>query len=88
MIAEERRQWEEAERWYRQSLAIEERISNEHGQALTFGQLGRLAEERGNTSDAERFYQQAEALFVRLSDPHNLSVARRSLQRVRDSEHK
>ncbi|MBI3796026.1 MAG: CHAT domain-containing protein [Deltaproteobacteria bacterium] len=88
MIAEERRQWEEAERWYRQSLAIAERIGNEHGQAGTLHQLGMIAEERGNPVEAERFYQQAEALFVRLNDPHSLSIVRASLQRVRGGERK
>jgi hypothetical protein len=30
IVAQQRRQWEKAERWYRQSLAITERLGNEH----------------------------------------------------------
>ncbi len=83
MIAEERRQLEEAERWYRQSLAIAERIGNEHGQAGTLHQLGRIAEAQNNTTEAIRWYEQSEALFARLSDPYNLEIVRDSLKRVR-----
>ena len=42
-IAQERRDFDEAERWYRKSLAIDEKQGNEHGAALTYGQLGILA---------------------------------------------
>jgi tetratricopeptide (TPR) repeat protein len=80
---EQRHQVAEAERWYRQSLAITERIDDEHGQAGTLHQLGRIAEEQGKTAEAVQFYEQAEALFVRLDDPHNLGIVRASLQRVR-----
>src|SRR5262249_50319626 len=47
ILAQERRQWEEAERWYRQSLAIKKRLGDEHGQASTLHQLGMLAQEQG-----------------------------------------
>jgi tetratricopeptide (TPR) repeat protein len=87
VIAQERRQWEEAERWYRQSLAIKERLGDEHGQAITLHQLGSIAEERGNVADAVQFYERAETLFSRLNDPYSLGIVRRSLQRVRGGSH-
>jgi tetratricopeptide (TPR) repeat protein len=87
MIAQERRQFEEAERWYRQSLAIKERLGDEHGQASTLHQLGRLAQERGNVAEAVQFYERAETLLVRYNDPHSLGIVRRSLQRVRGGSH-
>jgi hypothetical protein len=75
------------ERWYRQSLAIKEHLGNEHGQASTLHQLGRLAEERGNVAEAVQFYERAETLLARLNDPHSLGIVRGSLQRVRDGSH-
>ncbi|HLG15897.1 MAG TPA: CHAT domain-containing protein [Blastocatellia bacterium] len=69
-IAEERRQLDEAERWYRQSLAIEERIGNEHGQAQTLHQLGRIAQERRQFDEAERWYRQSLAIKERIGDEH------------------
>jgi tetratricopeptide (TPR) repeat protein len=80
---EQRHQVAEAERWYRQSLAIAERIGNEHGQASTLHQLGMIAEKQGKTAEAVQFYERAEALLVRLDDPHNLGIVHASLQRVR-----
>ena len=72
MVAEERGQLEEAERWYRQSLAITERIGDESGQAQSLRQLGSVAERRGQLDEAERWYRQAEAILVRVNDPANL----------------
>ena len=54
---------EETERWYRQSLAIAERLGDEHGQAITLHKLGRIAEERGNVAEAVQFYERAETLL-------------------------
>ncbi|GAH97443.1 unnamed protein product, partial [marine sediment metagenome] len=45
-IAEEKRQFTEAEKWYRKSLAIAEKLQDEYGKAITLYQLGRIAEER------------------------------------------
>jgi hypothetical protein len=39
----ERRDFAAAERWYQRSLAIEEKHGNEHGAAITYGQLGIIA---------------------------------------------
>jgi tetratricopeptide (TPR) repeat protein len=47
-IAAEQRDFQTAEKWYRKSLEIEEKQGNEHGAAMTYGQLGilfRLKEE-------------------------------------------
>jgi tetratricopeptide (TPR) repeat protein len=46
MTAQDRRRLEEAEEWYRKSLAINEELDNRPGMALTYAQLGLLAEER------------------------------------------
>jgi tetratricopeptide (TPR) repeat protein len=85
-VAEERRQFDEAERWYRQSLAIGERIGNEHGQAISLHQLGMVAEVQGDRDRALMCYRQAEALFLQLHDPHNLEIVRLSIQRVNNSK--
>ncbi len=86
MIAQHRQRLDEAERWYRQSLEIKERIGDEHGQAVTLHQLGMIAAAQGNTSEAIQFYEQAETLFTRSNDDYGLEIVRASLKRVRDSE--
>ena len=76
---------DEAYRWYYKCLGIEERIGDEHGQALTLHQLGMVAELRGSTDEAIAFYSQAEALLVRLDDPYTLGIVQESLARAQEN---
>jgi tetratricopeptide (TPR) repeat protein len=85
MIAEERRDFDEAEEWYRKSLAIEEKLKNEYGQAITLHQLGMIAEERRDFDEAERLYLKAEAIFEKYRDEHYLSIVRGSVERLRSN---
>jgi tetratricopeptide (TPR) repeat protein len=52
MTAYDHGRLEEAEDWYRKSLAITEEIGDRPGMARTYAQLGRLAEDRGHTPQA------------------------------------
>src|SRR5262249_3630916 len=81
-IAQEQRRWDEAESFYRQSLALSERIGNEHTQSGSLHQLGRIAEDQGNAAQALVFYQRAEEILDRLQDPHGLAFLRKSIERV------
>jgi len=82
MIAEERRQFDEAEEWYRKSLAIWEKLKDEYGQASTLHQLGMIAEERRQFDEAKMLYLQAEGIFKKYDDEYSLSVVRSSLKRL------
>jgi hypothetical protein len=84
-VAQERGDWVEAERWYRESLGIKERLGDDHGQASTLHQLGKVAENRGRVAEAVAFFRQAEQLFERIGDARNLAIARKSLKRVQPS---
>ncbi|WP_170113261.1 tetratricopeptide repeat protein [Ahniella affigens] len=64
-VAQERREFDAAEAWYRKSLAIEERQGNEHGAALTYHQLGRVAQERRDFDAAEAWYRKSLAIEER-----------------------
>jgi tetratricopeptide (TPR) repeat protein len=70
MVAQERWRWDEAEDWYRQSLAIEERIGYENGQAQTLHQLGNIAYLRRRWDEAEDWYRQSLAIKERIGDEH------------------
>ena len=47
-IAEERRDFDTAEKWYKKSLEIEVRQGNEHGAAQTYLVLGVMYKEKGS----------------------------------------
>jgi tetratricopeptide (TPR) repeat protein len=67
MLAEEQRDFDVAERWYRKSLAITETRGGDHG-AGTYGHLGTLAHRRGRLDEAKGWYTKAAALFEKLQD--------------------
>jgi len=55
----DRGDYEEAERLYRESLEIDEKLGDLAGKAATLHELGRLAHRRGNYEEAERLYRES-----------------------------
>lgn len=80
-IAQEQRDFAAAEQWYRKSLAIFEKQGNEHGAAISYGQLGNLAELQEQYEQAGQWFIKAHIVF-RLSDPHYAQMTARSFLSV------
>jgi tetratricopeptide (TPR) repeat protein len=59
IIAQEQGDFATAEQWYRKSLAIDEKLGNEHGAAVTYHQLGRIAHEQRDFAMAEQWYSKS-----------------------------
>jgi tetratricopeptide (TPR) repeat protein len=59
---------DEAEGWYRQSLAISEELDNRPGMASTYHQLGMAAQDRGRLDEAESWYRKALAIEAELGN--------------------
>jgi tetratricopeptide (TPR) repeat protein len=70
IIAQERREFNEAEQWYRKSLAIEEKFKDKYGQAQTLHQLGMIAQERREFNEAEQWYRKSLAIKEKLKDEY------------------
>ncbi|MEY9842381.1 TIR domain-containing protein, partial [Streptacidiphilus sp. EB103A] len=75
IIAQERGDYTTAERYYRDSLAIEEEVGNRAGLAGSYHQLGMIAQERGDYATAERYYRDALAIEEELGDRAGLASA-------------
>ncbi|RLC26471.1 MAG: hypothetical protein DRH21_02075 [Deltaproteobacteria bacterium] len=75
MIAEERREFEEAEDWYKKSLKIKEQLGNEHGAAITYWQLGYLGLLEGRVEDSGRWSVKSIAAFSMAHDPDRANQA-------------
>ena len=71
IVAQLRRQFEQAEQSYKKSLEINERLGNEHGAASTYHQLGIVAQQRQQFDDATGRLIQAGQRFVKFNDPQN-----------------
>jgi tetratricopeptide (TPR) repeat protein len=62
LAAEEERDFSAAERWYLKSLAIRERLGDEHGATPLYYELGVIASERRDFATAEDFLLKAVGL--------------------------
>lgn len=80
-VAQERRDFEDAERWYRKSLAIFEQQGDEHGVAGAHHNLGVIAQERREFDEAENLYRESlEA--ERQDNEHGAAITYHQLGRI------
>jgi hypothetical protein len=75
MIAEERRDFAAAEQWKSKSLAISEKLGDDHGAARSYHQLGRIAQERRDFAAAEQWYRKSLAISKKLGDMHGAAIS-------------
>jgi tetratricopeptide (TPR) repeat protein len=71
MVAQEQRQWAQAEQYYQQALAIQIEYNDRYGQATVYHQLGMVVQEQQQWAQAEQYYQQALAIFIEFGDRYN-----------------
>jgi tetratricopeptide (TPR) repeat protein len=74
MTAQARGRLEEAEDWYRQSLAIKKELGDRPGMAITYHQLGNTAHLRGRLDEAEDWYRQSLAIDEELGDHPGMAI--------------
>jgi tetratricopeptide (TPR) repeat protein len=71
--AHRRGRLDEAEDWYRQSLAIKKELGDRPGLALTYHQLGMTAHSRGRLDEAEDWYRKSLTISEELGDRPGLA---------------
>ncbi|MFD0466937.1 tetratricopeptide repeat protein [Nonomuraea thailandensis] len=93
VVAGERALWDEAERWYRTSMAIDEERGERAGLGRCYHQLGRCAQERGRWKEAARWFRKALAIGEELGDRagtaacfHQLGVLAQERERWDEAE--
>jgi tetratricopeptide (TPR) repeat protein len=82
VVAQEQRQWAEAERYYQQALAIYIEFQDRYEQASTYHQLGMVAEEQQRWAESRDYFFRAFSTYKEFQDQHNLSIVQRSLARL------
>ena len=70
VVAQEQRQWEEAEKNLLEALRIDVEFDDRHEQASTYAQLGRVAQEQRQWEEAEKNCREALRIFVEFNDRH------------------
>ena len=68
ITAQDRGRLDEADDWYRKSLAINEELGDRPGMAATYHQLGMTAQDRGRLDEAEDWYRKSLAINEELGD--------------------
>ena len=58
-LAQEKREWQQAEEYYKESLKIDEKFKNRESQASTYHQLGRISQEKREWQQAEEYYKES-----------------------------
>ncbi|MFJ9524433.1 tetratricopeptide repeat protein [Streptomyces cyaneofuscatus] len=81
-VAQERGRLEEAEGWYRKSLAIEEDLGNGPGMASSYHQLGIVAQGRGRLEEAEGWYRKSLVITEELGNGPGMASSYHQLGRV------
>ncbi len=72
-VAEEQRQWTQAEQYYQQALRLFIEYNDREAQAMTYHNLGYVAQEQRQWTQAEQYYQQA--LQIKREDNHRYEQA-------------
>jgi tetratricopeptide (TPR) repeat protein len=85
-VAQEQRQWPQAEQYYQQALAIKIEFNDRCGQAALYHQLGRVAELQCQWPQAKRYFEQALAIFIEFNDPYNQAAVYHQLGTVLEKQ--
>ena len=67
-VAQEQRQWEQAEKYYQKALQIYIEFNARYEQALTYHQLGMVAQEQQQWEQAEQYYYKALQIKIESND--------------------
>lgn len=74
IVAEEQREWEKAEGYYRQALEIKIEFNDRYSQASTSGQLGLLKQKQEKFAESQAYLLQALEIFRDFNDEHGLMI--------------
>jgi len=81
-VAEEQRQWAQAEGYYQQALEIFIAFDDRHHQATVYHQLGVVAQEQRQWAQAEGYYQQALEICIEFKDRYHQGLVYHQLGMV------
>jgi tetratricopeptide (TPR) repeat protein len=92
-LAQEKRQWEEAEGYYRSALEIEQEQSNRANQAAIYRNLGHLLFRQRQWTQSKDYYQHALDIYTELNEPleqaniyHNMGMVEQDLRQWKTAE--
>ena len=74
--------WERAVEYYERSLAIDEKLGDEHGMAPTLNNLGLVYQDKGERERAIEYYERSLAIWEKVGDEHRMATTFNNLGEV------
>jgi tetratricopeptide (TPR) repeat protein len=86
VVAQEQRQWKQAEQYYQHALQIFKEYNNRAHQASTYHQLGMVAQEQRQWEQAGQYYQHALQIKIESNDRYPQADAYHQLGKVAEEQ--
>ncbi|TEU16717.1 MAG: tetratricopeptide repeat protein, partial [Anaerolineales bacterium] len=72
-LYQDKGEWERAIEYYERSLAIDEKVGDEHGMSPTLNNLGSVYRDKGEWERAIEYYERSLAIDEKVGDEHGMS---------------
>jgi tetratricopeptide (TPR) repeat protein len=82
LLYRDKGEWERAIEYYERSLAIKEKVGDEHGMATTFNNLGEVYRVKGEWDRAIEYYEKDLAICKKVGDEHGMATTFNNLGSV------
>jgi uncharacterized protein HemY len=82
MVAQEQRQWQQAEQYYQQALQLKIEYNDRYEQASTTHQLGRVAQEQRQWQQARDYFLASLKIYVDYDDTYSGDIVLHNLARL------
>jgi tetratricopeptide (TPR) repeat protein len=82
LLCQDKGEWERAIEYYERSLAIDEKVGDEHGMAPSFNNLGNVYYRKGEWDQAIAYYERSLAIDEKMGDEHGISTTFNNLGEV------
>jgi len=86
MVAQEQRQWTQAEEYYQKAMQIKIEFDDRYSQARTYHNLGIVAQEQRQWTQAEEYYQKALQIYIEFKDRYSQASTYHNLGRVAEEQ--
>jgi tetratricopeptide (TPR) repeat protein len=86
LLYQDKGEWDKAIDYYQRSLAICEKVGDEHGMASTFNNLGEVYRVKGEWEKAIEYYQRSLEIKEKVGDEHGMATTLNNLGLVYDDK--
>ncbi len=82
MVYQDKGEWDRAIEYYERSLAIKEKVGDEHGMSTTFNNLGLMYKAKGEWDRAIEYYERSLAIKEKVGDEHGMAFTYNNIAKL------